>query len=446
MKTRNDIEAFLPKKGENFDVIVVGGGPAGLAAAIACSKQGIKTLILESRGFFGGVGTVMHWMPLNRLLLNGGGRGGVHDFFVDTVKSYGSDASLPGKVAKGIGADGDNLDIHPDYLRLAAFECLEKVNCKYRVHSQVVGAVMEGNRVTGVRVLTKDGIDTFTAKVFVDASGDGDLAYHAGVEMVKGRESDGLFMGVTLGFVLANADTEKFFPWADSHRDEFLKSIFNLANGEYSVANFYSWDRTTVPGFVSFNNGGLLGIGLVDATNPDHLTLAERFGIQIALDFVKIVRRLAIPGLENCYLARVGADLGIRETRRIVGEHVMTAEDAIAGIEFPDVIARRYGAIDHAGIKGDKDYSKTPMKSGHAFPYRSLLPKRVESLVVAGRCSSATHIGQACGKSMGNMMDLGQAAGVAAALSVREGKEPRQLDVKHIQDTLVKMGAKLFNV
>ena len=110
MKTRKDIEALLPKKGENFDVIVVGGGPAGLGAAMAAAKQGSKTVLFEARGFFGGIATVSPWMPMNRILLNGGSRGEVHDIFVNTIKKYGPTVSVPGKQDR---INGDNLDIHP---------------------------------------------------------------------------------------------------------------------------------------------------------------------------------------------------------------------------------------------------------------------------------------------------------------------------------------------
>jgi flavin-dependent dehydrogenase len=172
MKERKELETLLPRRGELFDVVVAGGGPAGLGAALASAAEGAKTLLLEARGFFGGVAAVSHWMPMNRIMLNGGSRGEMHDLFVKKIKQLGPDASVEGRTNR---IDADNLDIHPEYLRLAAFELLEESGCKYRLHSPVTGVVMEGNRVTGVRVLTKDGSDVFNAGVFVDASGDGDV-------------------------------------------------------------------------------------------------------------------------------------------------------------------------------------------------------------------------------------------------------------------------------
>jgi hypothetical protein len=155
------------------------------------------------------------------------------------------------------------------------------------------------------------------------------------------------------------------------------------------------------------------------------------------VDFVCIARAKQIPGLEDCHLMRTGANVGVRDTRRIVGEYVLTVEDARTGPEFEDVVARKYGAIDANQLFIGE------MRSGFAYPYRSLLPKRIENLLVAGRCGSATFLGHAAGKSMGNMMALGQAAGVAAALCSAQGVTPRQLDVRQVQETLRAMGVDL---
>ena len=441
MLAKHEIMSRIPLNGgARYDVIVAGGGPAGLGAAIASSLNGARTLIIEGRGFFGGVAAVSHWMPLNRLFLRGGGRGAAQEMFVRHVLALGADASVEGATG---WVNGDNLDIHPDYLRLAAFKALEEAGCDYLLHSPVVGAVMDGNKVTGVKVLSKNGVDQYFAEVFVDATGDADLAYHAGAKMVKGREGDGQFMPVTLSFAVCNVDTDKFYEYISANRGAF-NEMFNKAEaGGYSVALFYSFDRTTVPGAVSVNNGGIRNAGIVDGTSSRDLTFSERAGIEIAVDFIKIVRENKVPGMENCSLMRVGADLGVRETRRIVGDYTLTVEDASTGTEFDDVVARRYGEIDPGGLKQDKDYSHS-MKSGHAYPYRCMLPVGIEALLVAGRCGSTTHLGQAAGKSMGNMMSLGQAAGTAAAISAATRVAPRGVPVKAIQKALVEMGVPLF--
>jgi hypothetical protein len=155
----------------------------------------------------------------------------------------------------------------------------------------------------------------------------------------------------------------------------------------------------------------------------------------VAIDFVKIARNKKLPGLEECYLVRTGAGLGVRETRRIKGEYVLTVEDCRTGNQFEDNVAKKFGPIDSV-------YFLDKMSdNGVGYPYRSLLPKKIDNLLVAGRCGSATHLGHAAGKDMGNMMALGQAAGIAAALCSLENISPRDIEIKKIQSELKKMGA-----
>jgi len=434
-KSRQAIEAALPKDGETFDVIVAGGGPAGIGAALAASVNGARTLLLEDKAFFGGVAAVSGWMPMNRLLLNGGSRGGVHELFVNKLRSFGTDGCREGKTS---WVDGDGLHVHPDYLRLGVMELLEETGCAYLIHSPVTGVVMEGSRISAVLCEGKYGSRRYSARVYVDATGDGDLAYYAGVPMHKGRESDGVFMPATIGFVIANVDEEKLFAAMENEYRNYSERIKAKAREGYATSIFYSFDRTTVPGVISVNNGGQQDIGIIDATNLDHLNISHRTGLQVAIDFVRIVRELKIPGLENCSLVRTGAELGVRETRRMEGEYTLTLEDCQQGKHFDDVVARRYGTIDPGGLTEDKNYHGS-IKNGHEYPYRCMLPKKVDPLLVAGRCASLTHLGLTTCKSMGNMMGIGQAAGVAAALSAKENIPPRKLRVEKIQQRLREM-------
>ncbi len=433
MLSKEELVKLIPDPGEEFDVIVAGGGPAGLGAAAAAAKQGARTLLLESGAFPGGVSPLAPWMPVNRLFLDGGSRG-VHQLFADALAGYGQDAAIPGRINK---IDGDGLNPHPEYFELAACRVLEGLGCSYRFHSPVIGVTKESDTVTGLLVHGKRGVEVFHGKTIVDATGDADVAYFAGAEMVTGREDDGGMMFVSLCFALANCDPDIFFDsqgWGDA--------VAAAAEaGSYRMARWYGPNRTTIPGVIGVNNGGPVDAGNIDATDAGALTLVERLGLEVALDFVRICRDFSVPGLEQCHLMRTGAAAAVRETRRIVGDYVLTLEDCCAGVEFDDVVARRYGAVDPAGSDSTKGIE---MISGHAYPYRSMLPKGIEGLLVAGRCGSTTHMGQTAGKSMGNMMDLGQAAGVAAALSSRQGVTPRALDVTNIQNALVEMGVPLY--
>ncbi len=424
---RETLSSVIPQDSTAYDVVVAGGGPAGLGASVGAALQGARTLLLEARSQFGGTATVSPWMPVNRLLLDGGTRGDVHTRFVDKVRAFGNPASRAGRENF---IDGDGLHIHPDYLRLACFELLEEVGCHYRLYSPVSGVVMDGEAVTGVIVRDKRGARTFEVDVVVDATGDGDVAALAGAEMVEGREADGRHMPISLVFALANCNVERFLVYREAHGEAF-EALLDEAEAEgYAVAAWYSFNPTTVPGVIGVNNGALRGIGNLDGTDPGDLTLAERVGIRVAVDFVRLVRAKGVPGLADCHLIRAGSAVGVRDTRRIVGEYVVTVEDARTGPDFDDVVARKYGAIDANQLYIGE------MASGFGYPYRSMLPLGVENLLATGRCGSATFLGHAAGKSMGNMMALGHAAGVAAALSSRDGVTPRELPVDELQAAL----------
>jgi hypothetical protein len=437
---RNEIEKLIPADGAAFDVIVAGGGPAGIGAAVASAISGAKTLLLEDRAFFGGVASVSGWMPMNRLLLNGKSRGDAVNLFVEKIYSFGKDAWREGKVS---WVDGDGLHVHPAYLRLAVMELMQDTGCSFLLHSPVTNVTMEEDRITSVVCDGKYGCRTYSAKVYIDATGDGDLAFHAGVPFHKGRENDGVFMPVTVGFVLSNVDEEKLFAALDAEgHSSYISKIYENSKPGDATSVFYSFDKTTIPGTISVNNGGVKDIGIIDATKIEDVNISLQTGLQVAVDFVRIVREAKLPGLENCTLACTGADLGIRETRRIEGEYTLTLEDAQQGKEFDDVVARRYGTIDPGGLKEDKDYHNT-IVNGHAYPYRCMLPKKVNPLLVVGRCASLTHLGLTVCKSMGNMMAIGQSAGVAAALCAKDHVTPRQIDIAKLQQRLREMGVKL---
>lgn len=464
MYKREEIEKQLPQNGDAYDVIVAGGGPAGIGAALAAAANGAKTLLLEGRAYFGGVAAVSNWMPINRLFADGKPRGGVHDIFVNKLRSLGPDACRDGRQSwfegdrlylnwndmpapEGIFdrmLDADGLHVHPDYLRLAVLELLEEYGCKYLLLSPVTGVNMEEGRIKAVACDGKYGSGAYSAKVYIDCTGDGDLAFYAGAETQgKGRDKDGLLMPSTISFVLANVDEERLFKaQSETGFGEFADLFKSRAPDGFATSGFYSFDRTTVPGMVSVNNSGQIGLGIIDATQIRDVNISMRAGLQVAIDFVKIAHEKRAPGLENCILARTGPELGVRETRRIAGDYILTYEDIQSGREFEDIVARRYGTIDSGGLGDDRDYRKG-IRNGHAFPYRCLLPKNIDSLLVAGRCASLSHLALTICKSMGNMMAIGQAAGVAASIAARDGVRPRELDIRKIQARLRETGVML---
>jgi hypothetical protein len=414
------------KESKNYDVIITGAGPAGIGAALAASKMGASTLLLEASHHFGGVANKAMFMPFNRLYLKGKPRGGVIGDFVSHVLSMGKLASINGKVNF---IDGDGIDIHPEYFQTAIFELLDDYQCDYKLYSQVVGVVKQDNKVAGVTVASKKGFIDYCGKVVVDATGDGDTAFFAGAEYMEGTEENGRHMPVSIVFMIGNADVEKAYDFKDNHGEKFNQYIEQARKDGYQTNVWYAYDRTTIPGAININNGGPYEFDNIDATDVDQITKVTKLGIKAAMDFVEIARKYEIPGLENCVLLRTGA-AAVRDTRRFVGDYIVTLEDAEKGTNFTDVVSRKYGNIDANQIYIGK------MKSGYGYPYRAMLPRNIEGLILAGRCGSSTFLGHAAGKSMGNMMEVGQAAGIAAALSAKANVLPRNLDINVLQNKI----------
>ena len=435
-----ELLTHIPQARQRYDVIVVGGGNAGIGAAIAAALTGAKVLVIEGRSHFGGTGYLMNWMPMNRMRLKSGEQlGKTHQVFLDALRKYGEDAIIKGKENK---FDGSNYSIHPDYLRFAIFEMLESVGADYVLFSPVCGVVKENDRVTGVICQTKSGKVAYYADIVIDASGDADVAYMAGAQMIYGEEGTGKTMEPALGFVVCNADAKKFIDYTlADQRADFNRVIDEYDAKGYAVAKWYQFDMATVSGAVSVNNGGMRHCEAFNAVESDKLTLGERMGMAIAIDFIQIARDAKLPGLENCQLMRVGDAVAVRESRRIVGEYTMTVEDSWTERDFEDAILRRYCQTDRDKIPGKQPAEyKLKMHSGHTFPYRCLIPKGLEGLLVAGRCASATHLGGNVARSMGTMIWMGQAAGIAAAMCAKEKCGVRDVDIKRVQQTIRDFG------
>jgi FAD-dependent oxidoreductase family protein len=440
--------ARAPMQDQLYDVIVAGGGPAGIGAALASALNGARTLILEARSQFGGTATAAMWMEINFLFKDNQEtpRGGVHDLLTDAIREWGPDASLPGTRRPDAPGSGGNLDVHPEYLKKALFDLFEQHSVDYQLYSPVVGVEKDGDIVTGVVIGAKEGRVAFHGKTIVDATGDGDVAFLAGCEMAsQGDEETGWRPPATVAWAICNVDTERFFAWLDKgvELDRHQYKAFNQLIGKYRKKgyNLPAWmglNRTTVPGVVSINSGTSQEMRL-DCSKSATLTLLEKMALDQAIDFVRFAREKKLPGLEKACLMRTGGYAMARDTRRLVGEYQFSDHDVMVGTAFEDAVASKYGGSDPVG--GQRPYAA--IRQGALFPYRSLLPKEVDGLLVAGRCSSATMLGHYGGKSMGNMISLGQAAGVAAALCAKHDTQPRQLDYHLIQQKLDEMGVSL---
>jgi hypothetical protein len=353
-------------------------------------------------------------MPINQMRPQSKPRSAVHELLIEKLLAYGEQAVYIGQ---------HQLYCNVDYLKVAVLDALDEVGCKYLVHLSAVDAVVEGNRVTGVIVGTKKGLAMIRAKVVVDCTGDADVAYFAGAETMM--ETQEPRMPSTLLLNLANVPTEQA-------RRANIRKAADGARSKYPLIP-KSWGLHTVSNCHHYwvNHTGTRDIGQFDVTDPLQRSQAECISRRQVLEMIRAMREFGGEELKDMELVATGSQIAVRETRRVKGGYVLTEEDAASGRTFEDVVAWRSGYLDLMG------YKFTEMKV-HDVPYRAILPEKIDGLLTAGRCISATHVAMAAGKSMGNCMATGHAAGLAAAISAKKGIVPRELKVTEVQDALRK--------
>jgi hypothetical protein len=220
--------------------------------------------------------------------------------------------------------------------------------------------------------------------------------------------------------------------------DAFYEIMEEARKQGYVTAMWYAFGRTTLPGVVTVNNGGPYAAGNINAADIKHLVYAERMGSRIAVDFVEIARTWRIPGLEECTLLRLGPALGARQTRNIVGDYAITPEDLQSVCEVEDAIALNFET------RIDTVYYHAAAKPGNGISYRSLIPKGIDGLLVAGRCMSLTSEAAGGCRAQGTVMQVGEAAGVAAARASAQRCGVREVDIKAVQQALIEMGAPVY--
>ena len=413
--TAHAAERSKTKQLMETDVLVVGGGPAGIGAALGAARTGIKTLLIESCGFFGGVASWSLGMPINQMRPESKARSVVHELLIKKLLSYGDQAVHIGE---------HQLYCNVDYLKVAILDALEEVGCKYLVHLAAVDTLMEGDRVTGVMVATKQGLTTIRAKVVVDCTGDADVAYFAGAETLMETVEPRMPNTMLLNF--ANVTPEQV-------RGSNRREISKRARSKYPLIPKGWWGMGPVSNCHHYfsNHTGTRDIGQFDMTDPIERSQCECVGRRQAIQITEAMREFGGEKLKDIELVGTSTQIAVRETRRLKGVYILTEEDAAKGNTFEDTIGWRSGYLDLMG------YKFTGMRV-HDVPYRSILPVEVDGLLTAGRSISATHVAMAAGKSMGNCVATGHAAGLAAAMSAKKGITPRELKVAELQNALRK--------
>jgi len=433
------------------EVIVVGGGPAGIAAAIAAARNGANTLLVEQYGFLGGMATAGLVGPLMTCYdIDGQERiiAGIFQELVDRLVATG--AAIDPASLKGFSPYSAYLTyghqhvtpFDPEALKVVAQEMVLEAGAEIRFHTFFVDSLVQDRRITGLITASKAGLEALQADLIIDTTGDGDVAARAGVPCEKGREGDGLLQPVSLFFRVGNVNDEAVQAHMDDHPDDIcFANIVREATerGEFShTKNRLTMFKIPRPGEWWANASRIHGI---DATDVEQLTRAEVEGHRQVMYLVDFMRK-RVPGFENCYLLDTGSQIGVRETRRIVGEYVLTQEDVFSARRFEDAVARVSFPIDIHDVRGGGGFFQGPKEGPYyTIPYRSLVPLEIDNLLVAGRCISATHEAHGSLRVMPPCFATGQAAGTAGALALETNVSPRHVHVPLLRQALNDQGA-----
>jgi hypothetical protein len=440
MKTIEERARQIPVYGE-YEVAVLGGGPAGIAAAVASARAGRRTLLVERYGFLGGMGTAA----------------GVTNFCGLHANVHGEMHRLVQGVATDLLARIDRLDgLNAPHMifgkilaqaydtaayKIAADDLLAAHKVDILFHALGAGVAMhEDRRINALFVETKAGRQAIRADIFIDCSGDGDLAAWAGAPFELG-DAQGHMLYPSMMFRLNGVDPEK--------AGEAWRTIPQLmeqaeASGTHKFprkAAIVRPQRSPIEWRVNFTQLKRSDGSAINGIVPDDLTRGEIDGRRQAADAFQFLR--TVPGFEKSYIVDLPPQLGIRETRRVVGGYQLSGDDVLGCASFEDSIGVNGWPME-VHVAGDVIFRFPPIPESRGYnelPYRMLVPEGIDNLLVAGRCASMTHEGQSAARVSGACFAMGEAAGTAAALALSGNTPPRDLAIERLQQALKAQGA-----
>lgn len=429
MHYQKDIEVL-----ENYEVVVAGAGPAGICAAVAAARRGRKTALIERYGILGGNLTAGCVGPI----LGSVARGTMYDELRELLG------------VQNIEKGGNKVqDMEETKRILLEFVLKEKVDVY--LQTTIVDVICRDNKIQELVTAWKDGMWLIRGEEFIDATGDGDVAYFAGVPYDMGRSTDKKLQPVTLMYIVENVEESKAIICVGED-DEVM-----LGNRKFLDFTAECCQKGILPKncyCVRLYPTTHAGERLVNTTQANYVDPFDRKQILAAeqelrrqMVIITDFLRKYVPGFENCTIKTGASTLGIRESRRFAGEYVLNINDLRSARKFEDVVVHeaKFVVDIHNPVGGGQAYGVAEHVEAYDIPWRSLVPKKINNLVLAGRCISGTHEAMASYRVMAICMAMGEAAGIGAALAAEEGVSPRELDVKQIQKELMAKGAVLFD-
>lgn len=453
MRTITEPSREIPVIAE-ADVVVCGGGPGGFPAAIAAARHGARTVLVERYGFLGGLATAGLVAPILAHTASQSDVPIVEGLLKEATERMHALGCAP-TWREALGEWGVRFDA--EALKVVIDEMCEEAGVQLLLHTAITDVVMDGERIAAVIVENKSGRQAVAGRVFVDATGDADVAARAGAPTTRGRAFDGRGESIGSFFHIAG-----FEPLSEERERELRRQVeremedgrFRFYNANFLNNNAHHTDHTS-------NNMTRFG---GDATNAADLTRAELSIRRSVWELLRYLRATA-PEFSDAYVQQTSPQVGPRESRQIVGPYALTGDDVVRGQKFEDAVARGswwidihcplgntypvhlctvecpkgeecpYWAAEHERMRSRAELHP-PTGDWYDIPYRCLLSVSVPNLLASGRCISATHEGMAGARVMGTCMAIGQAAGTAAALAVAEGVEVAAADVRRLQDAL----------
>jgi hypothetical protein len=442
---------------DSFDVVVAGGGTAGMVAAVAAARNGARVLLTERAGFLGGT-IATQLLEHSAGWFDAGGTQIVRGLPQELVDRLVAAGASPGHVRDDTGYTRMRVPVNHEEFKSVVAAWVAEARVEIRLFSPVCSVVREGDRLRAVIVENKSGRIAYAARAFVDCTGDADVAALAGCEMLSDPTQQ--TQPVSMLFKLGGIDYSRLLDHVAAHPEDFKLGVAPAELRGEPYVNLWGFGtalrQAHADGVLSFERNELHFAGVVptgeavinltrhaaDGTRAEELGRAEIVLRRQVVEGLRFFRRY-VPGCEATFLAATAAAVGVRETRRIKGVAELADADVRAGRQLDDTVALGGFPIDSHDPRGPSMDGTEPVRRAYGIPYRALLPARVDGLIVAGRCISAARRALASARITGTCMAMGQAAGTAAALAAAANCELRDLDIGRLRDTLRSQGVVL---